>query len=189
MTEENNASVLDQIARGDPAGVAACIDEFGWLVWSLARRLSPDPGEAEDAVQEIFVDIWRSAARYDPQKGTAKMFIAMIARRRLIDRLRRRAKRPMFASIEELEFADFAEPGTQGEICVEAERAAAAVGELTATQQLVIKLAVFHGLSHGEIAGKTGLPLGTVKTQVRRGMIRVREVLGVSPAITAGGAP
>lgn len=189
MTEENNVSVLDQIARGDPAGVAACIDEFGSLVWSLARRLSPDPGEAEDAVQEIFVDIWKSAARYDPQKGSAKMFIAMIARRRLIDRLRRRAQRPMFASIEELEVAEFAEPGTQGEICVEAERAAAAVAELSATQQLVIKLAVFHGLSHGDIAGKTGLPLGTVKTQLRRGMIRVREVLGVSPAATAGGAP
>ena len=61
MTEGTTASVLDHIARGDPAGVAACIDEFGSLVWSLARRFSPYPGEAEDAVQEIFVDIWKSA--------------------------------------------------------------------------------------------------------------------------------
>ena len=189
MTEDTTASVLEQIARGDRAGVAACIDEFGALVWSLARRLSPDPGEAEDAVQEIFVDIWKNAARYDPQKGSAKMFIATIARRRLIDRLRRRARRPVLASIEELDLVAFAEPGTQGEICVESERAAAAVGELSSTQQLVIKLAVFHGLSHGDIAGKTGLPLGTVKTQLRRGMIRVREVLGVSPVATAGGGP
>ena len=95
----------------------------------------------------------------------------------------------MFASIEELEVVDFAEPGTQGEICVEAERAVTAVAELSATQQLVIKLAVFHGLSHGAIAGKTGSPLGTVKTHLRRGMVRVREVLGVSPAVAAGGAP
>ena len=125
MTEATTASALDQIARGDPAGVAACIDEFGSLVWSLARRLSPDPGEAEDAVQEIFIDVWKSAARFDPRKGSAKMFIAMIARRRLIDRLRRRAQRPVFASIDDLEVVDFAKPGNQGEICVEAERAAA----------------------------------------------------------------
>ena len=95
----------------------------------------------------------------------------------------------MFASIDDLEVVDFAKPGNQGEICVEAERAAAVVAELSATQQLVIKLAVFHGLSHSEIAGKTGLPLGTVKTQSRRGMIRGREVLGESPAVTAGRAP
>ena len=187
MTEETTVSALNQIAQGDPAGAAACIDEFGSLVWSLARRMSPDTGEAEDAVQEIFVEVWKSAGSFDPHKGSAKTFVAMIARRRLIDRLRKRAQQPVFASLDELEVIGFAEPGTKGELCVEAERAATAVAELSGTQQWIIKLAVFHGLSHGAIAKKTGLPLGSVKSLLRRGMIRVREILGVSPAVTAGG--
>ena len=182
-------SVLLRIASGDPAGVAACMDEFGSLVWALARRLSPNRDDAEDAVQEIFMDIWRSAARFDPQQGSDKVFVSMIARRRLIDRLRRNAQRPEFGSTDELDVIGFAEPGTRGEVCVEAERAAAAVGELKADQQRVIELAVLHGLSHSEIAARTGLPLGTVKTQMRRGLMRVRELLGIEARDLNGGGP
>ena len=185
MTE----SVLLQIARGDPTGVAACVDEFGSLVWSLARRLSPNRDDAEDAVQEIFTDVWRSAARFDPKLGSERMFVMMIARRRLIDRLRHHALRPTFASTEELEAVGFAEPGTRGERSHEAERAAAAVATLNSDQRRIIELAVVYGLSHGEISTKTGLPLGTVKSQLRRGIIRVRELLGITPATESGVGP
>lgn len=181
-------SVLTRVARGEPAAVAECIDEFGALVWALARRLSPTRADAEDAVQEIFLDVWRSAARFDPTQGSEKVFIAMIARRRLIDRLRRHAQRPEFGSTEELESAAFATPGTAGEIGVEAERAAAAVAQLRPEQQQVIALAVLDGLSHSEIAARTGLPLGTVKTQMRRGLMRVRELLDLG-GDAGGGAP
>lgn len=179
-------SVLAQIASGDKGGVARCIDEFGSLVWALARRLSPDRAEAEDAVQEIYMDIWKSAIRFDPQRGSEKMFIAMIARRRLIDRMRRNARRPLIAETEDIEMIGFAEPDNSGERGIEAERAAAAVAELKADQQLVIQLAVLQGLSHGEIAARTGMPLGTVKSQMRRGLIRVRELLGIEAGATAG---
>ena len=182
-------SVLIRIARGDPAGVAACIDEFGPLVWALARRLSPNRDDAEDAVQEIFMDVWKSAARFDPQQGSDKVFVSMIARRRLIDRLRRNAQRPEFASTDELDVIGFAAPGTRGEQSVEAERAAAAVAQLDPDQQQVIALAVVYGLSHSEIATRTGLPLGTVKTRMRRGLIRVRELLGIGAGELVGGGP
>jgi RNA polymerase sigma-70 factor (ECF subfamily) len=181
-------SVLTRIARGDAAAVAECIDEFGALVWSLARRLTPNRADAEDAVQEIFVDVWKSAARFDARQGSERMFVATIARRRLIDRLRRIGARPELALGTDLDTLGFAEPGTGGELAAEAEQAAAAVRELSAEQQRVIELAVVHGLSHSEIATHTGLPLGTVKTQIRRGILRVRELLGVQVATDGGGA-
>ena len=182
-------SVLIRIARGEPAAVAECIDQFGPLVWALARRFSPDRAEAEDAVQEVFMDVWRSAARFNPAAGSDKAFVATIARRRLIDRLRRRAQHPPLASIDELETVGFADPGTAGEISIEAERAATAIAELKEDQQRVIELAVIHGLAHSEIAARTGLPLGTVKTQMRRGLMRVRELLGVEALATRGDGP
>jgi len=181
-------SVLARIAAGDPAAVGECLDEFGGLVWALARRLSPTRADAEDAVQEIFVDVWKSAARFDPRQGSEKVFITTIARRRLIDRLRRHTARPEFASDEELDRAGFASPGSSGERASEAERAAAAVAQLGQEQQRVIALAVLHGLSHSEIAAHTGLPLGTVKTQLRRGILRARELLGIGTGDDVGGA-
>ena len=182
-------SVLIRIARGESAAVSECMSEFGALVWSLARRLSPNRDDAEDAVQEIFMDVWKSASRFDPSQGTEKVFVAMIARRRLIDRLRRNSTRPQFASEDELDALAFAEPGTRGEVSSEAERAAEAVAQLGADQQRVIELAVLHGLTHSEIASRTGLPLGTVKTQMRRGLIKVRELLGIRLSCDeAGGA-
>ena len=181
-------SVLIRIARGESAAVNECIDGFGALVWSLARRLSPNRDDAEDAVQEIFMDVWKSAARFDPAQGSEKVFIATIARRRLIDRLRRHATRPQFAGEEELDALGFAEPGTRGEISSEAERAAEAIAQLGPDQQRVIELAVLHGLTHSEIASRTGMPLGTVKTQMRRGLIKARELLGIEIAGDGGGA-
>jgi RNA polymerase sigma-70 factor (ECF subfamily) len=183
-------SVLTRVAQGDQAAVAECIDQFGALVWAIARRLSPNRDDAEDAVQEIFVDVWKSAARFDPAQGTEKVFITTIARRRLIDRLRRHSQLPEFAPTEELDVVGWAEPGTRGEISVEAERAAEAVARLKPDQQKVIELAVLHGLSHSEIAAKTGMPLGTVKTQMRRGLIQVRELMRIDGVADepAGGA-
>jgi RNA polymerase sigma-70 factor, ECF subfamily len=170
-------SVLIRVARGDQAALAECIDQFGALVWAIARRLSPRRDDAEDAVQEIFLDVWKSAARFDPAQGSEKVFITTIARRRLIDRLRRHSQLPEFAPTEELDVIGWAEPGNRGEVSVEAERAAKAVAQLKPDQQRVIELAVVHGLSHSEIAARTGMPLGTVKTQMRRGLIQVRELM------------
>src|SRR5512133_2795665 len=82
-------SILDRVARGDQKAVRQCIDEFGGLVWAIARRMTRSRADAEDAVQEIFIDVWRSAARFDAAQGSEKVFVTTIARRRLIDRIRR----------------------------------------------------------------------------------------------------
>lgn len=181
-------SVLHRVARGDASAVAECMQAFGALVWALARRLSPTAADAEDAVQEIFLDVWKSAGRFDPAQGTEKVFITTIARRRLIDRMRRAKLQPGSDGLEVLDDIAWATPGNRGEVCVEAERAAAAVARLKPDQQKVIELAVLHGLSHSEIAERLGMPLGTVKTQMRRGLIHVREMLGVDPVAVEVGA-
>jgi len=172
-------SVLQRIASGDSVAVRDCIEQYGSLVWSLARRLSRSPSDAEDATQEIFLDIWRSAARFDAAQGSDKVFIAMIARRRLIDRLRKTASEPPMDPVEALESVAWADPGTASEISLEASQAARAMAELRPEHRQVLELGLLHGLSQSEIAGRLELPLGTVKSFMRRGLIKVREYMNV----------
>lgn len=177
--EDLSGSVLQRIASGETAAVRACIDEYGALVWSLARRLSRTPADAEDAVQEIFVDIWRSAGRFDASLGSDKVFIAMIARRRLIDRLRKATGEPPMDPVEALDEVAWSDPGTASETSIEAGQAARALLELRPEQRQVLELGLLHGLSQSEIAERLGMPLGTVKSFMRRGLIKVREFLNV----------
>ena len=149
---------------------------FSGLVWSIARQLSADPSDAEDAVQEVFIDLWRSAHRFDPAKGTETTFVATIARRRLIDRGRRRQRRPESPGIDD----GVAAPETATPDTDVRERAAMvdrAMGALRPEQRRVLQLAIQHGASHEQIATSTGMPLGTVKTHARRGLIRLRDIL------------
>jgi len=175
-------SVLQRIASGDPAAVRACIDQYGALVWSLSRRLSRTSSDAEDATQEIFLDIWKSAGRFDASQGSEKMFIAMIARRRLIDRLRKASAEPPMASDAELETVLWSEPGTSFETASEAELAARALRDLKPDQRQVLELGLLHGLSQSEIAARLGLPLGSVKSLMRRGLIKIRAAMNVDAA-------
>jgi len=174
-----SSSVLQRIASGDSAAVRECIEQYGPLVWSLARRLSRSPSDAEDATQEIFLDIWRSAGRFDASQGSDKLFIAMIARRRLIDRLRKTSAEPPMDPVEALESAAWADPGTASETSVEAEQARRALAELRPEQRQVLELGLLHGLSQSEIAAQLGVPLGTVKSDMRRGLIKVREYMNM----------
>ena len=182
-------SVLRRVADGDEAAVKDVMDQFGGLVWSLARRSCPNAADAEDATQEIFLEIWKSAHRFDASKGSETLFVAMIARRRLIDRIRKQSREPYKDSIDE--------PGIQltqdgaekwAETCAEASLAAQAVAMLKPQQKLVLEMGLLRGLSHSEIAAATGMPLGTVKTQMRRGLIKVREIMNVpAPGSAPGG--
>lgn len=170
--------VLERVASGGNHAAEAMLDRFGGLVWTLARRFCPDRSEAEDAVQEIMADVWNSVrqGRYDPSKGSEATFVATIARRRLIDRIRKK-------KVQTGELAgDIAEAGPAPrpapELGEQARMAAEVMGELTEAQQLAIRMAVLHGLTHEQVAEATGMPLGTVKTHIRRGLIRMREKLG-----------
>lgn len=169
--------LLPRVAAGDHEAVTACLERFGNLVWSLARRFLSNPADAEDAVQEIFIDLWSSASRWDSSKGSETTFVAMLARRRLVDRLRASARRP---PTEEITGAAGAQrSGLQPDYAIrdEAARAARLVGTLKPEQRQVIKLAVVEGHTHQSIADALQLPLGTVKTHLRRGLLQVREAM------------
>ncbi len=188
-------SILHGAAAGDPNSVRACVDRFGALVWSLARRSSPTREDAEDAVQEVFLDLYRNGARYDATVASEATFVAMITRRRLIDRARRRSRR---LDTEELD-TEIGGPSANGpgaDVCAEASMAARAIADLRPEQREVLLLSTVHGLTHEEIAEARNLPLGTVKTHARRGLIRLRELLGetaseggTKPVAAKGGAP
>jgi len=180
-TRVAETTLLQRVAQGEPTAVRDTIDRYSGLVWSLARRLSPTRADAEDAVQEIFISLWKSADRYDPNAAKESTFVAMIARRRLIDRMRRTGRRPDIGSAELNE--TLAPPagseardvsvinGEQSRIVAEAFR------ELSQDQQRVLRLSLQHGQSHSQIAESTGIPLGTVKTHARRGLIRLKEAI------------
>jgi RNA polymerase sigma-70 factor (ECF subfamily) len=175
--------VLVRVARGDRDAMNECVSRYGGLVWSLARRHSPSPSEAEDLVQDVFLDLWRGSARFDPGIASEATFIAMITRRRLIDRRRRRQTSPTPAAISEA--APIAAAGQSPDVSAEAQIAARALEKLRPEQREAIILSTCHDLSHDEIAAKTGMPLGTVKTHVRRGLMCIRAaLLGVEEETT-----
>lgn len=135
------------------------------------------------------MDIWKGVGRFDPQRGSERAFVATIARRRLIDRFRRASAQPQLTPLEELESIGASADGPSGEISSEAERVAQAFTQLSSDQQRVVELAVLHGLSHSEIARHTGMPIGSVKTHMRRGILKVREWLDIRVAESTGGSP
>lgn len=171
--------VLGRVAAGDGVAIRECLARYGNLVWSIARRF--EAADAEDAVQEIFLDLWKSAARFDPSIASEAAFVAMIARRRLIDRRRSRMRRPTADTPLAGDSSDGMlapiDTSTSPDTCAEAKQAARALDQLRPEQRQVLVLSTVGGLSHGEIAEQTGMPLGTVKAHARRGLLSIRAAL------------
>lgn len=172
-------SILKRIADGDRNAVQECLNKYGGLVWSIARKMLRDQDDAEDAVQEVFVDVWKNAGRFDESQASETTFIAMIARRRVIDKIRHSSRRISADSLDDVLLEPFTRSDKAMQLSVEAEEAAKAMRTLRPEQQQVLRLSIVQGMSHQEIADATGMPLGTVKTHARRGLVAVREVLGV----------
>lgn len=175
-------AILHRIASGDRAAVQDCLNKYGGLVWSIARKLLRNADDAEDAVQEVFVDVWKNAARFDESQASETTFIAMLARRRIIDRIRYSARRISADSLDDVLLEPFTRADKAMQMSVEAQEAAEAMRKLRPEQQQVLKLSIIQGMSHQEIADATGMPIGTVKTHARRGLMQVRENLGLGDA-------
>lgn len=201
---ESDSSILTRVAAGDAAAMRACIDRYGGLVWQLAWRMLPSREEIDDAVQEVFVSLWEHADRYTPEFGEELTFVAMIARRRLIDRGRRMGnRRRLHARAEERIAASPELPGVRAvtgaapedptRAVAEAEevrRVRAVMEQLPERQRTVLEMALSTGASHAELAEQLQMPLGTVKTLIRRGILRVRELLAAADGLaTAKGGP
>ncbi len=140
------------------------------------RRWSPDARNAEDAVQEVFVDLWRSASRYEPTRSTEAGWVAMVTRRRLIDRLRRRQRAVELEPLPDdfdLAHEDSSDDARDDRV----ERARTALRSLPEAQRTMLELSLLHGRTHDEIAKETNTPLGTVKSHIRRGLQLARAML------------
>ena len=171
--------ILQRVAAGEAAAVDECLAAYRELVWSLARRSTPNLSDAEDAVQEIFIEIWRNAVRFDSTLSSESTYITMIAKRRLIDRFRRRKNVDVVSlSTETSVDVAAASLGDVVERNEEVARVREKMHELRRNDRMILELSLEQGLSHSEIAAATSMPLGTVKTRVRRGLIRLRALLG-----------
>ena len=164
-------SLLHCLTGGDAAALGEFYDRFAGLVNGLALRILRNTTEAEDVVQEVFIQVWRQAERFDPSRGSPEAWLCTIARTRALDRLRRRTARR--------EEASDAAPGVSAVPRTEEALAVRkALEGLSADQRHALELAYYEGLTHTEIAARLGEPLGTVKTRIRTAMIRLRDVLG-----------
>lgn len=178
--------LLQLIARGDPTAVARCIDEYGGTIHAIASRYLRSMGEdVDDAVQEIFVEIWKSAGRYNPTLGSEPAFIATIAHRRLTDRQRRAASRRTtdIASAPPVEQSRENFTPDRAALRDDLRAAASAFESLDRDEQQVLWYSLYQGMSHERIADVTRIPVGTVKTRIRRGMMRLRELLSPVSAV------
>jgi RNA polymerase sigma-70 factor (ECF subfamily) len=179
--------LLPRIAAGDDSAVRECVQRYGPMLLAVATRWSPDAGEAEDAVQEIFFDLWRFAARYDVRKATERGFVAMIARRRLIDRHRQRTRRISPDAMPDGYDLPAEEPDA-GDRVSDAMTAQEILALLTPPQRRFIERHLLDGKTHDEIAREANVPIGTVKSHIHRGIQKARALLAgrVSPTQEAG---
>ena len=180
-------SILHKVADGSSGAMQLCIDRYSALVWSLARRAAPTAADAEDAVQDIFLDLWKSADRFDPEVASESTFVAMVARRRLIDRYRQMQRHPKAEPLAEPEQIIAAADRDLVEVRDEAERVTEALASLRQEHKEVLELTLLHGQTHQEISDGKNMPLGTVKSHARRGLMRLRELLGVDHEPSARG--
>lgn len=164
------APLLPRVATGDTLAVRECLQRYGGLVGSLSRRYLKSAADVEEACQDIFVALWKNARSFDPDRGSEATFVAMIARRRLIDRLRGQR------AVPEVNASDLTVSADAVERYVDARAAARGLAQCSDGQRDVIVLAS-HGLTHSEIADELALPLGTVKSHYTRGIELIKRAL------------
>ncbi len=170
MIDSTDGLLLEQVADGDRQAFAALYDRYAHRLLGLIVRILGIRGDAEDVLQETFLQVWRTAGRFDPAKAPPDVWLLLLARSRALDRLRRRT--PVIEAGQERASAD--DPPAEAERTEAADRAREAVNDLPADQRVAVELAFFHGLTHEEIAARLNAPLGTVKTRIRLGLIRLR---------------
>jgi RNA polymerase sigma-70 factor (ECF subfamily) len=167
------------VARGDEAAYGVVYAELAGHVFGIARSVLRDPAQAEEVAQEVLLEVWRDAAHFDATRGTAKAWVMTLAHRRAVDRVRSEqaaADRDQRAAKPEISYDVVAETVAAR---LDAERVRRCLGSLTGLQQESITLAYYRGFTYRQVAALLKVPVGTVKTRMRDGLIRLRDCLGV----------
>jgi RNA polymerase sigma-70 factor (ECF subfamily) len=174
----DDGGLIQAMARGDLVALATFYDRYAPLIFGLAARVTGNAADAEEVLQDVFIQAWRQAARYTPGRGAPRTWLLTIARSRAIDR-RRRRRQDGTAGATVTEALDRREdPAGDLEGRERREAVRKALKLLPPEQRAAIELAYFEGLTHTEIAARTGDPVGTVKGRLRLGMEKLRGLLG-----------
>ncbi|MFZ1880465.1 MAG: sigma-70 family RNA polymerase sigma factor [Gaiellaceae bacterium] len=177
LTELTDEEVLERIARADEAALAEAYDRFGRVAYGLAVRILRDAALAEDAVQDAFLAVWRTAVSFDPSRGTASTWIMTLVHRRAVDVVRREDRR-------RAQPLDDAPQGTgettdeQAAVREQRRKVQAALAQLSPDQREALELAYYGGLSQSELAERLGVPVGTVKSRMFAALAKLRDLLG-----------
>jgi RNA polymerase sigma-70 factor, ECF subfamily len=178
-------NLLDAIARRDEAALASLYDRYRVILFGLLVRILGSRPEAEDVLQEVFIQVWRRAGDFDEQRGKPFTWLVTLARSRAIDRLRQLNSRERLATATAQEAPPEASDAAQDTYRAEQkEIVAGALSQIPEDQREALVLAYFEGLTQSEIAARIGAPLGTIKTRMRSGMIKLRELLGSRGALS-----
>jgi RNA polymerase sigma-70 factor (ECF subfamily) len=175
--------LLARVAHGDREAFADLYEATVPRVLGLIRRILVDPAQSEEVAQEVYLEIWQTAGRFETNKGSATTWMLTMAHRRAIDRIRSSQSgrdRDLRIGIRDYR-PDVDDVAEQAEIRLENERVRRAMQRLTELQREAITLAYYEGFTQSEIADRLRIPLGTVKTRLRDGMIRLRDEMGVAP--------
>ena len=167
-----DATVIARICSGDEGAMAVLYDRYARIVYSVALRVLAETSAAEDVLQEVFLQLWRNPQAFDASRGSLMAWLAVIARHRAIDHLRRQhpheeATETVVALSPSME--------TESERRQTVQKVQSIMAGMPSEQRSALEMAFFDGLTHTEIAGKTGQPLGTVKTRIRAGLLTLRK--------------
>ena len=174
--------LLGRVANGDQLAFSELYDQISPRVFGLIKRLLRDHSQSEEVTQEVFLEIWQTATRFDPNKGAAATWVLTMAHRRAVDRVRSsQSSRNRDTRIGIRDYSpDYDNVAETIEVRIEHERVEKAMSRLTELQRQAVSIAYYGGFSHSEVAAQLSVPIGTVKTRLRDGMIRLRDELGVT---------
>ncbi len=165
-------AIVTGLKTGDQAAMAQLYDRYSSVVYAIALRVLGDTGAAEDVLQEVFLQLWRNPSAFDTARGSLGSWLAVVTRNRAIDSLRKR--RPE-TDIENVVLSVVPDLAGDAERAQAAEKVRGVMGAMVPAQRSALEMAYWEGMSHSEIADKTGEPLGTVKTRIRAGLIALRK--------------
>ena len=175
--QQQELMLMHRVAAGDEMAVAELYDQFGGLVFKVARQLMPSQAEAEDAVQDIFIRLWQTADRFDPRRAKLVTWVMLIARRHLIDQLRRRSVRPKPRLLDDdtTVSTGTGEPGHRSQTDERNARLRQEIAKLPEMQRVVIERSYLQGFTLREVSQQLDTPLGTIKSALSRGLNKLRD--------------